>query len=215
MTRVAVFIDYQNVYKQARKAFSRTTTPDEGQVYPRRLGLLLTDRGRALDTSRALEAVHVYRGEPTAKHDRKGQAACQRQVRYWASQALVDPWTRPLHYYPTDKKDWQGNQVWEAREKGIDVRLAVDMVLGAKRDEFDVAVLFSCDTDLVPALDGVLAERKRCEVAAWKSPTEWSSRLDADTRKLWCHWLDETDYDRCRDPADYTQELPMPPQANP
>lgn len=37
-----------------------------------------------------------------------------------------------------------------AQEKGIDVALAVDVVMMAARREFDVGVLFSSDTDLVP-----------------------------------------------------------------
>ena len=42
MTRVAVFIDYQNVYKSARSAFLLDGHGHlDGQVYPRRVGLLV------------------------------------------------------------------------------------------------------------------------------------------------------------------------------
>ena len=136
MTRVAVFIDYQNVYKSARSAFLLDGHGHlDGQVYPRRVGLLVVDRGRAVDASRELVSVAVYRGEPSPKHSPKGQAACQRQVRYWDSQALVRSSTRPLKYYP--HQDRWGNQTWEPREKGIDVRIALDMARGAMRDDYD------------------------------------------------------------------------------
>jgi hypothetical protein len=62
VTRVAVFIDYQNVYKGARAAFGWKNDPDftKGQVFPRRLALLCTDRGRALDADRQLAYVMVF-----------------------------------------------------------------------------------------------------------------------------------------------------------
>ncbi len=37
-------------------------------------------------------------------------------------------------------------------EKGVDVLLAIDLVIGALRDEFDVAVLISSDSDMIPAV---------------------------------------------------------------
>jgi uncharacterized LabA/DUF88 family protein len=46
-----------------------------------------------------------------------------------------------------------------SREKGIDVKLATDLVVGAVDDKYDVAIVVSSDTDLVPAIDWT---RKRC-----------------------------------------------------
>ena len=67
MTRVAVFIDYQNVYVRARQLFAPSGAHFvEGQVQPLRLGTLLTDRGLAVDPLRRLEMVSVLRGEPSA-----------------------------------------------------------------------------------------------------------------------------------------------------
>ncbi|MGH9185657.1 MAG: NYN domain-containing protein, partial [Acidimicrobiales bacterium] len=58
---------------------------------------------------------------------------------------------------------------YEAREKGIDVLIALHMVMGAVRDDYDVAVLASGDSDLVPAVEMVLDLGKRCEVAAGRA----------------------------------------------
>ena len=75
--------------------------------------------------------------------------------------------TRDLRYPP----DWPRRP---AQEKGIDVALAVDFVMMAARGEYDVGILFSSDTDLVPALEAVIALRPddppACEVAAWACP---------------------------------------------
>lgn len=208
MTRVAVFIDYQNIYMSARETFGlKHEHFVHGQVYPRRLGLLVTARGRVVDPMRELERVWVFRGEPVAKHSRSGQAACQRQVEYWSAQRRVSVVTRPLKYYEIGRNAY-GEVMYEAREKGIDVLLALYMVMGAMRDEYDVAVLASADTDLVPALETVLELGKRCEVVAWQAKGGRNSRLSIPGRNLWCHWLKHRDYENLCDPTDYTKPQP-------
>lgn len=208
---MAVFIDYQNTYNGARDVFGwRYDHYTAGQVFPRRLGVLLVDRGRTVDSSRELTSVTVFRGEPSAAHSRSGQAACQRQVRFWAAQASVEPVTRPLKYYPVGVDRW-GNRTWDGREKGIDVLIALKMVMGAMRDEYDTAVLVTTDTDLVPAMETVCELGKRCEVAAWQSRDGGRSRLSVPTRNVWCHWLSEADYHRVEDTTDYTRPQPGEP----
>ncbi len=41
------------------------------------------------------------------------------------------------------------------REKGIDVKIAVDLVMGAFSKEYDTAIVVSSDADLIPAIDCV------------------------------------------------------------
>jgi len=48
-------------------------------------------------------------------------------------------------------------------EKGVDVRIAVDMVVGAYENEFDTAILISSDTDLIPAVENVVKRKKKIE----------------------------------------------------
>jgi len=45
------------------------------------------------------------------------------------------------------------------REKGIDVKIATDLIAGAVDNKYDTAIVVSSDGDLVPAIDWV---RKRC-----------------------------------------------------
>ncbi|MGE5426061.1 MAG: NYN domain-containing protein [Bacillota bacterium] len=47
------------------------------------------------------------------------------------------------------------------REKGIDVKLATDLIIGAMDDRYDTAILISSDTDLVPAIDIVTRRFKK------------------------------------------------------
>ena len=46
-------------------------------------------------------------------------------------------------------------------EKGVDVRLAVEMIKLAREDKYDTAFLISSDTDLVPAVEEVLLLGKK------------------------------------------------------
>lgn len=194
-TRVAVFLDYQNVYRGARSAFGLTGGPHwAGQVYPRRLGLKAKGVGNA---ERELVAVRAYRGLPSGQYDPKGFGAAQRQVAMWAQQDLVTPRTRPLNYMDPS----------QPKEKGIDVLLAVDFVTMAMRREYDVGVLFSADTDLVPALEAVIHLRgpAACEVACWV-PSDGSSprRLRVPGQAIYCHKFTRADYDHVADDTDYT-----------
>ncbi len=42
------------------------------------------------------------------------------------------------------------------QEKGIDVQLAVDLVRGYVAQEFDIGIVASTDTDLLPAIEAVI-----------------------------------------------------------
>lgn len=195
--RVVVFLDYQNVYMGAREAFFSLGSPHvDGQVDPWLLGRLLTARGLG---ERALQQVRIYRGRPDAGRDPRGYAAASRQCDTWRRQLGTKVFTRTLRY----PFDWPHEK---AREKGVDVALAVDFVAMAVRDEYDVGILMSVDTDLKPALEFVCdlsGVRPRCEVAAWSAPAGHSRRLSVSGHKVWCHWLGEADHRSVADPTDY------------
>ncbi len=195
--RVAVFIDYQNVYMGAREVFHQGRAPHwSGQIDPRALGSLLVEQSRR---DRTLSAVRIYRGMPDAIKDPIGFRASQRQARFWSRHPKVRVITRPLRY----PKTWPDGK---AEEKGIDVSLAVDFVVMAIQGEYDVGILMSTDTDLRPALEAVLRLRAaHIEVAAWSSPQGNWRRLSIKSRRLWCHWLDRDNYGRVQDRRDYSR----------
>jgi hypothetical protein len=193
-TRVAVFIDYQNVYMGARRAFGlQWDAHTAGQVFPRRLGLKLKGVG---SSDRELVAVRVYRGMPSSSRDPVAYGAADRQTALWRQQKLVTTVTRPLNYRGPSGP----------REKGIDVCIAVDLVMMAMRNEYDIGVLFSADTDLVPALEAVINLKgpQACEVAAWlPSDGTPANRLTVAGQRVWCHLLDQAAYEQVRDETDY------------
>ncbi|HWC13678.1 MAG TPA: NYN domain-containing protein [Actinomycetota bacterium] len=195
-------IDAQNCYRDARRAFHQETDPSSfGQVDPWKLGQLVASRGAENDTKpRELEVVRYYTGMPSsAKQPKAYGAHLKQRAAHLASGVEVRP--RPLRY----PADWPK---LPAQEKGIDVALAVDLVFGAARRLYDVGVVVSTDTDLVPALEAV------CELQrAWGTPTievvSWGptrKRLRVDGYSVWCHWLDKDDYESVRDNSIYVSK---------
>jgi uncharacterized LabA/DUF88 family protein len=49
------------------------------------------------------------------------------------------------------------------REKGTDVKIATDLIIGAVDDIYDTAILVSSDTDLIPAIKYVKYKKKKLE----------------------------------------------------
>ena len=49
----------------------------------------------------------------------------------------------------------------DIREKGVDVKLAVDLVIGAADNLYDIAIVVSSDTDLIPAIKYVRGGKKK------------------------------------------------------
>jgi len=49
------------------------------------------------------------------------------------------------------------------KEKGTDVKIAVDLVIGAVDNHYDTAILVSSDTDLIPAISYVKYRKKKLE----------------------------------------------------
>lgn len=200
MANVVVFIDAQNLYNDARRAFCRRTDPAAyGQVDPMRLGRLLAAKHPlGADEPRDLKDVRIYRGRPDSTKQPKTYGAHMRQCAAWEKAgAIVIP--RPLRYPHTWPDD-------PPEEKGIDVQIALDMVTMAINDELDVALLASTDTDLGPALEAFfllpLDPSKTVEAAAWRT-SGFRKALRLPNRHVWCHFLEEEDYRSVCDRRDY------------
>lgn len=196
---VIVFLDYQNVYNCAREEFGLLGNPTRfGTVDPLRFAERIVAR-HPDDTK--LVGVRVYRGLPDSgrQPEAYGASLRQREAHLRAGRGLVVFRQRVLRY----PADWPASK---PEEKGVDVELAVDFVTMAANGAYDIGVIASVDTDLVPALEAVAnmpGPYPRCEVAAWHSAGRHSRRLHVKGRKMWCHWMDETDFDAVRDDTDY------------
>lgn len=192
--RLVLFVDWQNAYNSARRAFfTPPTFHTQGQFFPDLLGNLIASRhGTPGAAPRILTEVRIYTGLPDATRDPRGHAARSRQIAALRARGVNVIW-RALRYRGT-----------QAQEKGIDVALAIDFVALAASDDYDIGVLFSGDTDLIPALEFVRRQypSKTVEVAAWHSDTT-NRRLSIRGANVWCHWLYLSDYRAVDDTSDY------------
>jgi hypothetical protein len=194
--RVAVFIDWQNTYHCFRDAFHRPGDPGRcGNVRPKAFAELLASKG---GPSRIVSQIAIYRGEPDPRRDKRTHAAHLRQRHRWEQEcgALLRVRSRALRYPP-------GRPPSEAQEKGIDVQLAIDAMTMAIAGEYDVAVLVTTDTDLLPVVEGLLGLKERngrpdVEVVGFSGLSRVLSVSGATVR-----WIGPRDYAAIQDPTDY------------
>ncbi|MGW6279311.1 NYN domain-containing protein [Kribbella sp. NPDC055071] len=196
--RVAVFVDYQNVHNGAHRQFcDHGTQIHEALVHPLRLGQKIVEK-RSIKRPSELAAVRVFRGRPNPEHQPTPTAANDAQAYAWEQDEIVTVIRRDLNY-----RGWPEQS---AREKGVDVALAISLVRAAVNQDFDVAVVFSCDTDLLPALEMAYYDTEtRLEIACWSGQkTLWFPEERARGRNTpYCHFLNAEDFEAVRDSTDY------------
>jgi len=74
--------------------------------------------------------------------------------------------------------------VGRPREKGTDVKIAVDMLVGAVDDIYDTAVIVSSDTDLIPALQYIRFKKKRVEYVGFGHAPSFGMQKHVDISRL-------------------------------
>jgi uncharacterized LabA/DUF88 family protein len=196
--QVAVFIDYQNVHMAAHGLFGGVGDPPERSlVHPVRLSERLVE-ARKIDSE--LTSIRIFRGRPNPEHHPIPTAANDAQTAAWERDRRVRVTRRDLNY--------RGWPAVPPREKGVDVALAIDLVESALLREYDAAIVFTSDTDLLPALE--MAFRRtdpRIEIASWvgAKPLWFAEGLAARPRRYlpYCHFLNEQDFAAVRDTTDY------------
>lgn len=198
MEKVAVYIDWQNTYKAARTAFGLDALPSErGNYSPYRLAQLLA-AGNDRDVEGRLVRVEIHRGLPSNARDKAGYAANRAQATAWMkeNQAVVIPRMRPLRYDPHDPSA-------QPQEKGVDVQLAVSAVEHTITQLCDVAIIFSHDTDLAPAVETIarICRPTHVETASWSSKL-FSSRL-RPVKGVYHHFLGAGVFQQVETPVNY------------
>jgi len=92
----------------------------------------------------------------------------------------------------------------KAEEKGVDVALAVDLVVMAVENQYDIGVVASTDTDLLAAIEYVITRPGiTVEVAAWRNGSR--KELAMPGIHMWSHRLVKADYDQVADYRDYNK----------
>jgi hypothetical protein len=104
------------------------------------------------------------------------------------------------------QQGWNLVQVRTGEEKGIDVRIALDVIALAHRREYDVALVFSQDQDLSEVADEIRTiarEQQRWIKIASAFPHRPTSRNPRGINKTDWIKIDRKTYDECLDRRDY------------
>ena len=210
MRRVGVYVDYSNVYKGARDAFAlRGTKGHRGNVNPVRLAERLaavSPTGDDRSATHTLAHTKVFRGAPDPVRDKHAALMEAKRAHQW------EQWGAQVYRHALDYA--HGAVV----EKGVDVRLAMTLLMDVLSGEVDVVVLMSADKDFRYALLQVRdASAVEVEVASWKAIAGGRAvgRIRLRAERAWepevpCHLLDRHDFARLEDTVDYRM-LPPPP----
>ncbi len=196
--RASVFVDGQNLFQHAKAAF--------GYRFPNYdiialAGEVCASRGWSLVECRFYTGIHdasvdrhwnSFWIKKTAQMGRAGVTVVTRPVRYRNKSVRLPDGT--THTFMTGE------------EKGIDVRIALDLVSGAINNRYDVAVVFSQDQDLAEAASEIrtIARQQdrwiKVACAFPDSPTASNRRGINNTD--WIR-IDRHMYQNCIDPRDY------------
>lgn len=196
--RAVAFIDGQNLFHAAREAF--------GYTYPNYDVVALAGSVCAR-AGWELVRVHFYTGVPDARDDAAWNG-------FWVAKLLtmsrqgVHTYSRPLRYHNRLVKLPDGSQhtYLAGEEKGIDVRIAIDVIRIAHRREYDVALIFSQDQDLSEAateIRTISREQDRWIKIASAFPVSLLARNTRGIERTDWFPIERATYDACIDRRDY------------
>jgi len=119
--------------------------------------------------------------------------------RYATEQAMIRQWHRDPRVSVRSRPSAFDPVTGTYTEKGVDTAITLDLCTSQSSGRFDGVVLFSADTDFVPALEQAYrAPGATVQLARWAGQP---SRLWLPGEKLWCFYLDEADLARCSVPC--------------
>ncbi len=162
---VAIVIDYQNAHHRAHDGYSPGRPMSAALLDPALLAdavMAARTRARAheFDSPDELATILVFRGLPSNRRNPRGYAAVLREAAEWERDPRVKAHLRPLSY-----------RSGSPQEKGIDVLVACHLLDIAHTGSHDVAIAFTQDSDILPAIEMARDRGYRggvsVEVAGW------------------------------------------------
>jgi uncharacterized LabA/DUF88 family protein len=192
------FIDGQNLFHAAKEAF--------GHPYPNYDARALAAAACRSQGWSLVEA-RFYTGVPDASDDPFWHHFCERKLAVMGRQGIVI-FSRRLRYRNVQVRlpDGTMHTFLAGEEKGVDVRLALDVIRLAHAKAYDVALIFSQDQDLsevAAEVRHVSREQSRWIKIASAFPRSRASRNRRGIDKTDWIPIDRTLYDTCLDRRDY------------
>lgn len=196
--RAVALVDGQNLFHAARQAFGYSFPNCD----PRALAESLCGQ-RAW----TLVEVRFYTGVPDKRDDAFWNHFWTAKLAQMGREG-VHTFSRSLRYRNEKTKLPDGTEttVLVGREKGIDVRIALDVVRLAHRNQYDVALVFSQDQDLSEAADEIRViarEQNRWIKIASAFPSSPTVSNERGINKTDWIAIDRATYDACIDHRDY------------
>jgi len=195
--RAVAFFDGQNLFHSAKRAFGYKWP----NYQPRLLAEKVCDQqGWNLTSARFYTGVPDAADKPFWNHF--WTAKCAQMGREG-----VTVYTRPLRYRNKSVRlpDGSEHSFLDGDEKGIDVRIALDIIRLALKDQFDVALLFCRDQDMTEVAEEIriiAAEKKRWIKIASAFPFSPADKARGIDKTDWIK-IDRVLYDACIDRRDY------------
>ncbi len=192
------FVDGQNLYRHAKDAFGH----HHPNYDPQKLHAAVCAAHGWTPT-----LVRFYTGVPSAEQSEMWSG-------YWSNRVLalnragVVVTTRPIRYHRQEIEldDGSTQEVTTPQEKGIDVRLALDIVHLARTNQFNVGVIFSQDQDLaevVAEVKAIAREKDRWIKLVSAYPAGASATSARGINGIDWYRIEQAAYDACLDPRDY------------
>lgn len=196
--RAVAFVDGQNLFHAAREAF--------GHIHPNYDVRALAERV-CQSHGWELAGVRFYTGVPHRSDDVFWNHFWVGKLSVMGRQGVA-VYSRPLRYRNKRVRlpDGTEHTFLTGEEKGIDVRIALDVIRTAHRRELDVAVIFSQDQDfseVAAEIRTIAAEQDRWIKVASAFPFSPTVRnIRGIERTDWIHITRDV-YDACLDRRDY------------
>jgi len=186
-----VFFDGQNIYRSAKDAWRTAASATYIYTWPSYDVEKLATTLASQTSGRVITQIRFYTGVPTAS-----------QNYHWNSF-----WVEKLRYLES-----QGVEVYKGRinthnqEKGIDVKISVDLIQLTYEKRYEAAVIVSQDRDFEPAIKlakEIAKDQHRQLVFESHFIVGPGSHSDRGIPGTYWKPIDKVTYDACLDPQDY------------
>ncbi|MEI7891419.1 MAG: NYN domain-containing protein [bacterium] len=165
--RVAVYIDGSNLYYKLRDCEIKNITYFGYAA----LSDFLAENRRIIAKRYYVEVVRSKEGDNKSKKMQEGQVQLFNHL-----QSKKENFNVQRGYL------MKNDGVFH--EKGVDVKMAVDLLVGAYENLYDVAILISSDTDLIPAIQKVKQLGKEVEYIGFSHKPSYGLIKNANETRL-------------------------------
>ena len=203
------YFDGQNLFHCAKKAF--------GYTYPNYDPLALA-RQTCAKQNWNLKQARFYTGVPKASDNEFWHGFWAKKLLAMSRQGIV-VYSRPLKYRNKSVRlpDGTDHVYLTGDEKGIDVRIALDVLRMAYAQDFDVALVFSQDQDLsevATEIRTVAKQQNRWIKMACAFPHSPTVPRNRGIEKTDWIRIDRSEYEACIDPRDYRPTMASKPPSD-